>query len=132
MKPSGVGGQAVVEGVMMRNKNVYATAVRTPDNEIAIEKATYTSIAGKIKLFKLPIFRGMLAFVESFIIGTKTLTFSTSFYEDEEEKPTKIENVFKNIFKEKAEAVVTGIMFVISILLAIGIFIVLPQPIGHA
>ena len=127
MKPSGVGGQAVVEGVMMRNKNVYATAVRKPDNEIAIEKSTYISIAEKVRLFKLPIFRGMLAFIESFIIGTKTLTFSSSFYEDEEEeKPTKIGSVFKDIFKEKAEAVVTGIMFVISILLAIGIFIVLP------
>ncbi len=127
MKPSGVGGQAVIEGVMMRNKDIYATAVRKPDNEIAIEKSTYISIAEKIKLFKLPIFRGMLAFMESFIIGTKTLTFSSSFFEDEEEvKPTKVESALQGIFKEKAEAVVTGITFVISILLAIGIFIVLP------
>lgn len=127
MKPSGVGGQAVIEGVMMRNKDVYATAVRKPNNEIAIEKGTYVSFAKKARLFQLPIFRGILSFVESMIIGTKTLTFSSSFYEDEEEeKATKIEGAFHNVFKEKAEAVITGITIVVSILLAVGIFIVLP------
>ncbi len=132
MKPSGVGGQAVIEGVMMKNKDVYATAVRKPDKEIVIEKGTYVSVAEKIKLFKFPIFRGMLSFAESMIIGTKTLTFSSSFYEEEEAtRENKSESAFNKIFKGKAEAVATGITFFISILLAVGIFIILPRFIAN-
>lgn len=128
MKPSGIGGQAVIEGVMMKNKDHYAIAVRKPNNEIVIEKSTYISIAEKYKIFKIPIFRGMLAFVESMIIGTKTLTFSASFFEEEEEvKPSKMEKAFAKVFKEKAESVVMGITFFLAALLAIGIFIVLPR-----
>lgn len=127
MKPSGIGGQAVIEGVMMRNKDEYAVAVRKPNNEIVIEKDTYVSKSEKMKIFKLPIFRGMLAFVESMIIGSKTLTFSASFYEEEEEaKPSKVETAFSKVFKEKAESVAMGITFMISIILAVGIFIILP------
>lgn len=127
MKPSGIGGQAVIEGVMMKNKEQYATAVRKPDNEIVIEKGTYISIAEKYKIFKLPIFRGVLAFAESMIIGTKTLTFSASFYEEEETKPSKVETAFNKVFKEKAESVAMGLTFMVSILLAVGIFVVLPR-----
>ncbi|WMJ85938.1 DUF1385 domain-containing protein [Anaerocolumna sp. MB42-C2] len=127
MKPSGVGGQAVIEGVMMKNKEQYAVAVRKPNNEIVVEKKTFISAAEKYKLFKLPIFRGMLAFAESMIIGTRTLTFSASFFEEEEEvKPSKMDQAFSRIFKEKAESVIMGITFFIAIVLAVGIFIVLP------
>jgi uncharacterized protein YqhQ len=127
MKPSGIGGQAVIEGVMMKNKDEYAIAVRKPNKEIVIEKSTFVSVAEKYKIFKLPIFRGMLSFVESMIIGSRTLTFSASFFEEEEEvKPSKMEKAFSKIFKEKAESVVMGITMVISVILAIGIFILLP------
>lgn len=127
MKPSGIGGQAVIEGVMMKNKDQYAVAVRKPNNEIAVEKNTFVSAAEKCKIFKLPIFRGVLAFGESMIIGTRTLTFSASFFEEEEEtKPSKIDNAFSKIFKDKAESIIMGITFIIAILLAVGIFIVLP------
>ncbi|QHQ59885.1 DUF1385 domain-containing protein [Anaerocolumna sedimenticola] len=127
MKPSGVGGQAVIEGVMMKNKEQYAVAVRKPNNEIVVEKNTFISAAEKYKIFKFPIFRGMLAFAESMIIGTRTLTFSASFFEEEEEvKPSKMDQAFSKIFKEKAESVIMGITFFIAILLAVGIFIVLP------
>lgn len=85
MKPSGIGGMAVMEGVMMKNKDEYAVAVRKPDNEIVVEKSTYRDFSDKVKLFKLPIFRGMLAFVDSMVIGVKVLNFSASFFEDEEE-----------------------------------------------
>lgn len=85
MKPSGIGGMAVIEGVMMKNKDQYAVAVRKPDNEIVIEKDTHKDFSDKVKLFKLPIFRGMLAFVDSLVIGVKVLNFSSSFFEDEEE-----------------------------------------------
>ena len=128
MKPSGIGGQAVIEGVMMKNKDQYAIAVRKPNNEIVIEKNTYISISEKYKILKIPIFRGMLAFVESMIIGTKTLTFSASFFEEEEEvKPSKMEKAFAKVFKDKAESVAMGITFFLAAILAIGIFIVLPR-----
>jgi uncharacterized protein YqhQ len=127
MKPSGVGGQAVIEGVMMKNKEKYAIAVRKPNKEIVVEKNTYISISEKHKILKLPIFRGVLAFIESMVIGTKTLTFSASFYEEEEEvKPTKMEKAFSKVFKEKAEAVAMGLTLLLSMALAIGIFMITP------
>ncbi|ROR31517.1 uncharacterized protein YqhQ [Mobilisporobacter senegalensis] len=126
MKSSGIGGQAVIEGVMMKNKDVYAVAVRKPGKEIAIEKSTFVSISEKYKLFKLPIFRGILAFIESMMIGMKTLTFSASFYEEEEIKPGKIETAFTKVFKEKAEKIVMGFTILLSIVMAIGIFMLLP------
>lgn len=84
MKPSGIGGMAVLEGVMMRNKNEYAIAVRKPNNEIAVEKQVHKDFSEKVRLFKLPIFRGMLAFVDSTVMGVKVLNYAASFLEDEE------------------------------------------------
>ncbi len=89
MKPSGIGGMAVMEGVMMKNKDQYAIAVRKPNNEIVVEKSTHKDFSDKVKLFKLPVFRGMLAFVDSMVIGVKVLNFSASFFEDEEEVVNK-------------------------------------------
>lgn len=74
-----------MEGVMMKNKDEYAVAVRKPNNEIAVEKSTYKDLSEKVKLFKLPVFRGMLAFIDSLVIGIKVLNYSTSFFEEEEE-----------------------------------------------
>ncbi len=85
MKPSGIGGMSVMEGVMMKNKDVYAVAVRKPDKEITIEINKHKDFSDKVKLFKLPIFRGMLAFVDSLVIGVKVLNYSSSFFEEEEE-----------------------------------------------
>lgn len=127
MKSSGIGGQAVIEGVMMKNKDVYAVAVRKPGNEIAVEKGTWESISEKYKILKLPILRGVLAFIESMTIGMKTLTFSASFYEEEEEvKPGKVETAFSKIFKGNAEKIVMGLTVLLSIVMAIGIFMILP------
>ncbi len=86
MKPSGIGGMAVIEGVMMKNKEEYAVAVRKPNKEIAIEKKTHKDFSDKVKLFKLPIFRGMLAFVDSMVIGVRVLNYASSFFEEEEDK----------------------------------------------
>lgn len=84
MKPSGIGGMAVMEGVMMKNKGTYAVAVRKPNNEIVVEKNTHNDFSDKFKLFKLPIFRGILAFLDSLVLGIKVLNFSASFFEEEE------------------------------------------------
>lgn len=131
MKPSGIGGQAVIEGVMMRNKEEYAIAVRKPDKTIAIKKDKFVSKSEKYKLFKLPVFRGMLNFLESLVMGMQVLTYSASFYEDEEEELTKAEKTFSNIFKDKAENVATGLTIAMALVLSVGIFILLPYVIAE-
>ena len=83
---------AVIEGVMMKNKEQYAVAVRKPNNEIVVENDTHKDFSDKVKLFKLPIFRGMMAFVDSLVIGVKVLNFSSSFFDDEEENQDKKKN----------------------------------------
>lgn len=127
MKSSGIGGQAVIEGVMMKNKDTYAIAVRKPNNEIVVEENTYISVSEKYPLFKLPILRGMLALVESMSIGMKTITYSASFYEEEEDiKPGKVESVLTKIFKEKTESILMGFTVFLAIIMAVGIFMLLP------
>jgi len=86
---------------MMKNKDVYAVAVRKPNNEIAVEKSTHKDISDKAKLFKLPVFRGMLAFVDSMLIGVKVLNYSASFFEEEEVKELT-EKQIKKLEKKKA------------------------------
>lgn len=128
MKSSGIGGQAVLEGVMMKNKNKYAVAVRKPDGTIAVEKGTCSSVADKSAFFRLPIIRGIVAFIESLLLGMKTLTSSADYYEDEAdaEKKSKMtkEQLAKQQKKESLEIVITVIF---SVILAIGIFMVLPM-----
>lgn len=127
LKSSGIGGQAVIEGVMMKNKDKYAVAVRTPDGEIVVDKQNYQSFSENHSWAKLPLVRGVVAFVESLSIGMKTLTYSAGFYEEEEqEKESKVERAFSNIFKEKAESVVMAFTVIFAIVMAIGLFMFLP------
>ncbi len=125
MKSSGIGGQAVIEGVMMKNKDMYAVAVRKPDGAIEIKKEAYKGFGEKHGFARLPIIRGVVAFAESMSIGMKTLTYSASFYE-EEEQPSKLERTFSNVFKEKAESIIMIFTVCLSIIMAIGIFMLLP------
>ena len=85
MRYSGVGGQAVMEGVMMKNQEKYAVAVRKPDQEIAIKVSEYKGIVQNKKIRNLPIVRGVLSFIESLYLGMSTLTYSASFFEEEED-----------------------------------------------
>lgn len=126
MKSSGIGGQAVMEGVMMKNKNQYAVAVRKPDKMIEVKVEEYHGIAEKHSVFKYPILRGIGAFIESMVVGMKTLTYSASFYEEEEVKPSKVEKTMGKVFKEKTESVIMGLTVAVSIIAAIAIFMVLP------
>ena len=89
MKPSGIGGQAVMEGVMMKNKETYAVAVRKPDKEIIVDVQTYGEKSKCKVLRKIPFVRGVFNFVDSLILGTKVLTYSAAFFEDEEEPEEK-------------------------------------------
>lgn len=124
MKPSGIGGQAVIEGVMMKNGNKYAVAVRKPNKEIAVER--HTLPARKNKLLSLPIVRGVVAFVDSLSLGMKTLSYSASFYEEEEEE-SKFEKKLNEITKGHADGILNGFTMVLAILLALGIFVVAPM-----
>lgn len=127
MKPSGIGGQAVLEGVMMKNKDQYAVAVRKPDQSVVVEKKEYHSATEKYRILGLPFVRGVVNFAESMVLGMRTLTFSASFYEEEETvEPGKLEKKLDKLLGEKAESFMMGCTVLISILLAIGIFMLLP------
>ena len=89
MRYSGVGGQAVMEGVMMKNREAYAVAVRKPDQTIETKVSEYNGTIKNKKIRKLPIIRGVINFVESLYLGMSTLMFSASFFEDEEEEVAK-------------------------------------------
>lgn len=124
-KSSGIGGQAVIEGIMMKNQDVYSVGVRKPDGEIEVNLSTYESVGGK-RLKRIPILRGMASFLDSMILGMKTLTLSASFYDEEDETPSKADELVQKLFKDKAEKVVTGITVAFSIVMAVAIFMILP------
>lgn len=127
MKYSGIGGQAVIEGIMMKNGSQYATAVRKPNGEIEVKKDSYTSMTEKVKLFSLPFVRGVFSFADSMILGMRTLTWSASFFEDDEDsEPGKFEQFLDRVFGEKLEGVIMSAVMVFSVIMAIAIFMVLP------
>lgn len=121
MKYSGIGGQAVMEGVMMKNKETYAVAVRKPDGEIEIKKDEFKGISSKGKFFRAPFVRGMVNFIDSLTLGMSTLTYSSSFYEEDEKDKNKTEEE-----KKKSDTIFNIITIFISVLLAIGIFVAAP------
>lgn len=121
MKYSGIGGQAVIEGVMMKNKDNYAVAVRKPDGEIEIKKDEFKGISAKAKIFRVPFIRGIFSFIDSLTLGMSTLTYSTSFYEEDEKDKAKTEEQ-----KKKADIIFNIISITISVILAVGIFLVAP------
>ena len=118
----------MLEGIMMKNKSQYSVAVRRPDGEIEVKTDEYVGIAGDKAWAKLPLIRGMVNFIDSMILGMKTLSWSASFYEDEEEetKPGKFEKFLLKLFGEKAEKVVMGATVAFSVIMAVLIFMLLP------
>ena len=123
MKSSGIGGQAVLEGVMMRNRDKYAVAVRKPDGEISVKNWNTGSVRDRHILLRLPVIRGVAAFIESLILGIKTLTYSSSFIEEDVEKAGQVEVAEVSDRKEMLENI---LIVALSILLAIGFFMILP------
>lgn len=143
MEKVSIGGQAVLEGVMMKYKDKYAVAVRKPDKDIEVKIDKYTPGGDKHKILKLPIIRGVNNFIESLIVGTKTLMYSSSFYEEDEEEIRKHEEKeakkkakkssnektneedLENKNKKSDDLEVIGTI-ALSIVLAVGIFMLLP------
>ena len=121
-RSSGIGGQAVLEGVMMKNKDDYAVAIRKPNGEIEVEVDVFRGSLPDNKIVKLPFIRGVFNFVDSLRLGIKILNYSASFYEDEGEE-TKLDKALDSAAGGKGEGILMGITTVVSILLAVGIFI---------
>ena len=118
MAYSGIGGQAVMEGVMMKNQEVYAVAVRKPDHEIIVEKKQYTGVCKNAFLKNMVFVRGIFNFIDSMVLGISCLTFSASFYEEEEEAPKP-----RSEKREKAEM---GVTVALAVVMAVAIFMALP------
>lgn len=124
MRYSGIGGQAVMEGVMMKNQDKYAVAVRKPDHEIVVEVSEYSGIMKDKKIKNMPIFRGVFNFIDSLVLGMKTLAFSASFFEEEEEEEKKKQ--LSEEKRKKQESAMMGSTVALSVVLAVGIFMLLP------
>ena len=122
----GIGGQAVLEGVMMKKGDLYAVTVRKPDGELVVDTEEFHGVLHGNKIKNTPFIRGIFNFVDSLILGTRTLNYSADFFEDETAKETAFDQWFKRVFKDKADSVVSGVTVVLSIVLAIAIFMVLP------
>lgn len=123
MKSSNIGGQAVLEGIMMRSGGKYSVAVRRPDGEIVVDIQDYKSVIPWKTPLKIPFIRGIFNFVDSLVLGMKTLLYSAEFMEDEEEEVLTEEEVKK---REKREKLFMNLTVVIAVILAIALFMVLP------
>jgi len=125
-----IGGQAVIEGVMMRGPKSTAIAVRKPDGEIIIDEKPIASIFQKYKWLKMPIIRGCIAFFESMIVGVRALMFSADFFDiegEEEETPSKIDLWLEKTFGDKLKDYVIYFSILLSLFFGIGLFIMLPS-----
>ncbi len=130
MKSSGIGGQAVIEGVMMKNKDRYAVAVRKPDNEIEVVVKECSSPAEKHRFLGWPVIRGVVNFIDSLVVGMSTLSYSASFYEDDEpddDAETKEKKKQKTREQEaKEEKAMMTFTVILSIVMAVAIFMIAP------
>ena len=117
---SGIGGQAVLEGVMMKNKSKYAVAVRKPDGDIDVQVEEYKGICGEKTFAKLPLIRGVFAFIDSLILGMRVTMHSASFYEEDEQEMTK------KASESKSDDIMMGITVVFAVVLAVALFMLLP------
>ncbi|MDD4726106.1 MAG: DUF1385 domain-containing protein [Tissierellia bacterium] len=127
MHKTSIGGQALIEGIMMRGPNEVAIAVRKPNKEIELKVNELNTLGMRYKVFRLPFLRGMISLVESLSIGVKALMYSAEFFEDEEDTEEVKATLTQKIFKDKAEDVEIFLTLLTAIVLSIGIFMILPN-----
>ena len=120
MRYATIGGQAVIEGVMMRNGNDYAVAVRKPNQTIEVKKDQFIGLNARWHTKKIPIIRGVLSFIDSLVLGMSTLTYSASFFEDEEEAEKEKDK------DGKSDAVFMGLTVALSVVIAVVLFMLTP------
>lgn len=123
---SGIGGQAVLEGVMMKNKDDYAVAVRKSDGTIDVDVEVYKSVLHGSRIKELPFIRGVFNFIDSLVLGMRAVNHSASFYEDEEASETKLDKALNKASGGRGESVLMAFTTVIAVLIAVGLFILLP------
>ncbi|MDE5700016.1 MAG: DUF1385 domain-containing protein [Lachnospiraceae bacterium] len=124
---SGIGGQAVLEGVMMKNKTKYAVAVRKPDGDIDVQVEEYQGVCGDKKFAKLPLIRGVFAFIDSLVLGMRVTMHSASFYEEEEASPEeKAKEEAKKSSGGRADDIMMGVTVAVSVVIAVALFMLLP------
>ena len=128
---SGIGGQAVLEGVMMKNKDMYAVAVRKPDGEVAVEVDEYHGIAYGSKLLNIPFIRGVFVFLDSLILGLKSLNYSSSFYEETKEKPSKLDEGIDQVSNGHEDTFLMVFTTLLSFAFAIALFMILPYAVSE-
>ncbi len=126
IRSSGIGGQAVLEGIMMKNKDDYAVAIRKPNGEIDVEVDVYRGALHGKKIKEIPFVRGIFNFWDSLVLGMKIINYSASFYEDEEAKETALDKAVDKLSGGKGEKIMMGFITALSVILAIGLFILLP------
>ncbi len=132
MKSSNIGGQAVMEGIMMRHGDIYSVAVRKPDREIEVKTEDYKSVLKNKRLLRLPIIRGVFNFIDSLVVGTKCLMYSATFFEDEEEEKREEqecspeEQERREAKKAKEDSVLMTVTVILSVVISVGLFMVLP------
>jgi len=122
---SGIGGQAVLEGIMMKNKDEYSVAVRKPDGQIVVTRQKYEGILGNSIILKIPFLRGFFIFLDSMILGTRSLNYSAEFFDEEtaEPKNTKPQKAEQKSAKQSLWITMTT---VIAVLFAVAVFVILP------
>ncbi len=130
MKSSNIGGQAVLEGIMMKHEDEYAVAVRKPDGEIFVKKDEYRGVIGFKPLTRIPFIRGIFNFMDSMVLGIQTLTYSAEFYEEEDDKEKQAsengEADKQTVQSRRAEKLIMAGTVLFSVAAAVGIFMVLP------
>ena len=124
-KKTNIGGQALIEGIMMKGPHKMATAVRKSNGEIEIKTSDIKSTF-KNKFFKLPLIRGSFMLIESMISGVKELMYSASFFEDTMEEDA-IDRFLKKVFKDKADNAIIYVSLILALVFSVGIFIILPS-----
>ncbi|MDW7668287.1 MAG: DUF1385 domain-containing protein [Bacillota bacterium] len=120
-----IGGQALIEGIMMKGPHKISTAIRKPDGEITIRTKKLKSIFKK-DIFNKPIIRGSLALIEAMLVGVKELMYSAEFYEDEIEEDF-LDKALRKIFKDKADTAIIYASVALALLISIGVFILGPS-----
>lgn len=132
-RPYNIGGQAVIEGVMMRGKKIYAMAVRNSNGEITLEKSEVKGLSGRFGLFRLPVLRGVSAFLDSLVMGTKILMRSAEIAGDgimEEGEPGRFEKFLEEKLGDRLNDVIIYASVAVSMVFAVGLFFLLPVFLG--